>query len=1291
MPAMNDAPAKMRRSSSRWTLAAILVLCLRGACNGFVAPGWGPASQRGFKPASISLPTPGPARRPQSAREALVMPISGAGEALATVLVSEVGDKTFFLTMILAMRSSRRLALLSSQSALWVMMFVSTSIGVMLRRLTLTVSSGSIIRWTAAALMILFGLQSFRETMGGDQDDEEDEGEKGDAQSEIDGVLHKASLISKLEYGGSLKPGSLYGAVAVVFQGRTADDGREMAVGASPTGDSDLAAFAYSPTAERQETGGRDRDVAPRGLVPAFYQEALPAQPERPGGAGPVEPAGQMRGFGGASTATMNWMARLGDFPRTQVQGGMETRTTMTRQQVVGSRELGGLVVQQEQLQHTTSQPASPTNHLYPSVFPSPAREGMGEGELDPPLFGAGARRVMEGWAQRAPLLHGVQRTQQGPGTDAGSTGSIPREMVQEEVRRQVQEALEGQRRSLERLQEEFLEMTWDSMVYQAGIGLHLCMRDQTGIGLHLCMVYQTGIGLHLRLMYQTGIGLHLCMVYQTGIGLHLCMVYQTGIGLHLRIMYQTGIGLHLCMVYQTGIGLHLCKVYQAGILRGISNQLFRVVEYLRGISSQLFRVVEYLRRINSQLFRVVEYLRGISSQLFRVVEYLRGISSLLPRVVEYLRTSSLDRRTSPLGRTRRKSSSSPSGLVEGLGPASFSYGVTGLLDGDGYSFPQNERVYRQPVYQETKTFGDYDVSAPPGLGPSTEKTAEAPGPAFAGHSTAPTACGAADREPNPLEVLITGMTQLQQLLLKKGEGLDVESKGMPELPKLSEYNPETGAIEFQDYLYLVEQQIGSLASGAGEWWQKTLEVAQVAYTEYQALSPVKRLGVKAQLTVELKEERYRRLEKKVAAMLLSSLPKGVKDDLIAYRVQGVHQILYRLMVIFQPGGAQDRAQLLRQLDISESAAGPSEAVVSIRRWYRLLQRASDLGVTLPDESLQVKSLNAIVKKTAEQNSDFKFRLALARTELQIDTRPNQGNVLKYMQHLLAELEQLGSLVRRPAVAPSTTAPTTSTTAAATTPAATGSASLKGLQGSDPPPKGNGKAKAPPGKKLCQWFSTDSGCRNGRDCTFQHTWTGLNRSERCILCGSKQHRAKECTAGKAGSSPERGNNAQAAKAAGAAPSLTPSLAAATPKDSAQNAASAPATSSTTSGPTSTANKMDPSQMSEMLAETNKMLKALTAKNEAPVAPTSVDPLTVIQQQLDEVRRLKVLRVHEPSPDTCAFGSAVEWYEARLHATTLSSASATLSEEEEALLDSGASHPFRPQRSSVGRSSGGQGE
>eukprot|EP00439_Symbiodinium_sp_Y106_P082872 s278_g22.t1 len=82
--------------------------------------------------------------------------------------------------------------------------------------------------------------------------------------------------------------------------------------------------------------------------------------------------------------------------------------------------------------------------------------------------------------------------------------------------------------------------------------------------------------------------------------------------------------------------------------------------------------------------------------------------------------------------------------------------------------------------------------------------------------------------------------------------------------------------------------------------------------------------------------------------------------------------------------GAQNRAQLLKQLDVNESSPGPAEAVVAIRKWHQLLQRAADLNIALPDESLQVRSLSTIVKKTAEASSDFKFRVrfvnGLART-----------------------------------------------------------------------------------------------------------------------------------------------------------------------------------------------------------------------------------------------------------------------------------------------------------------------
>ena len=237
-------------------------------------------------------------------------------------------------------------------------------------------------------------------------------------------------------------------------------------------------------------------------------------------------------------------------------------------------------------------------------------------------------------------------------------------------------------------------------------------------------------------------------------------------------------------------------------------------------------------------------------------------------------RGASVDRRSSPLGRSIFRQPSPPGrGGSRSSGPRVHGFGLGDgkeptPLDGDGYGLPAVERVYRQPNYQEAGTFGDYDVDPPPGL-PQRER-GEAPDTTVQAGALEPETeeKAAGPKDPNPLEVLITGLTQLQQLLLKKGDGLDLETKGLQELPKLAEYCPETGAIDFQDYLYLVEQQIGSIASGAAEWWQKTLEVAQQAYTEYQSLSPVKRLGVKAQLTGELRSERYRRLEKKVAAML---------------------------------------------------------------------------------------------------------------------------------------------------------------------------------------------------------------------------------------------------------------------------------------------------------------------------------------------------------------------------------------------------------------------------------------
>ena len=514
-------------------------------------------------------------------------------------------------------------------------------------------------------------------------------------------------------------------------------------------------------------------------------------------------------------------------------------------------------------------------------------------------------------------------------------------------------------------------------------------------------------------------------------------------------------------------------------------------------------------------------------------------------------------------------------------------------------------------------------------------------------------------------------------LLKQKGETLDLGAEGRTgacEAPRvhpgigcdgLSGLSVPGGAADWQP-------SFGSLASQ--DWWQRTVAVAQRAYAEYQSLSPMKRLSVKVVLPDDLKEDKFKRLERKVASLMLSSLPRGVRDELVAHREQGVHQILFRLMVVFQPGGAQDRAQLLRQLDVTESSSGPAEAVIAIRRWYRLLQRAADLNIALPDESLQVRSLSTIVKKTADAHADFKFRVALAKTELQIDSRPSQSTVMRFLQHLLAELEQLGGGSRKPA-----SSPTSATATGGATPTSTPAPSLKGIQNSSDEGKAKSKATPPVPKKPCQWFGTDVGCKNGKSCTFAHSWQGLNRAERCLLCGSKQHRAKECNAKDQQASPTRASPPSAKSTAAALTATSSSSATATSGTPAAKAAADPpirvpdgvGASSTAS---SNGNKIDAAKMTEILSETNKMLRTLTeqraADQSAPQA--NQDPLVLIQQQLDEVRRMKVIQVQEPA---AAFESAVSWYEARLSSSTAQQQPE--SKEGEALLD--ASHAYRPMK------------
>ena len=198
----------------------------------------------------------------------------------------------------------------------------------------------------------------------------------------------------------------------------------------SPVG-VEIESLPYSPMVS---AGARERQ--------AFSGEAWPAQPAnvedpRPDGGRTVESA----------PAALRWMHRLGDFLKSHAS--METLMSVTRQQIVGQGSNGSGFVVPQQVHHTASQPGTPTAQP-PIAFSATVQLSA---ESNPPLFGRSARRAMEAWAQQAPLLYPAQRRD--ATTDGSSSGSIPRELVEEEVKRQVEQALKSQQRGMSELQEE--------------------------------------------------------------------------------------------------------------------------------------------------------------------------------------------------------------------------------------------------------------------------------------------------------------------------------------------------------------------------------------------------------------------------------------------------------------------------------------------------------------------------------------------------------------------------------------------------------------------------------------------------------------------------------------------------------------------------------------------------------------------------------------------------------------------------------------------------------------------
>ena len=198
----------------------------------------------------------------------------------------------------------------------------------------------------------------------------------------------------------------------------------------------------------------------------------------------------------------------------------------------------------------------------------------------------------------------------------------------------------------------------------------------------------------------------------------------------------------------------------------------------------------------------------------------------------------------------------------------------------------------------------------------------------------------------------------------------------------------------------------------------------------------------------------------------------------VAERLMTSTGILFTLLKNYQPGGRGERTTLLKELTNPKYGKSLNEAASTLRSWRRFYRRTEEIGAVLPDPSVLLKALEAPNQLVSKLDAQATFRLSQARVSLDIDASPTTTSVWDFSECLLAELDSLlllqgAEVQNKPTETPST-------------------AAVKVMN-----------AKAPT-TRVCRFWGTPNGCRQGRRCSYQHDWQSLeDQMSRCFLCSAQ--------------------------------------------------------------------------------------------------------------------------------------------------------------------------------------------
>ena len=355
----------------------------------------------------------------------------------------------------------------------------------------------------------------------------------------------------------------------------------------------------------------------------------------------------------------------------------------------------------------------------------------------------------------------------------------------------------------------------------------------------------------------------------------------------------------------------------------------------------------------------------------------------------------------------------------------------------------------------------------------------------------------------NVLVTLAKGIEALlqQQQQGSRGDRPETVKPGITELPHLPEYQPATGSIDLLHWLTHIAPIMEDLSDTSFAWWQETTKDALSWYGQYSASTPLARLQLKPRPSSVLKPE-WARVERRATAMMLSAVPKAIREEIIAHGQVSTLDLLCKLYSVYQPGNLQEKTLVLKMLEQPEECTSALQAVEGLRRWSLWRRRAASLGMAEPDASVLVRGLDKITGLIIKGSGELAFRVSLIRSTLQVDVSPSSSTVTTFLQHLQAEMEQQARLGASKGAADSQVAlrvlNSTATDNSSSPP--------------QPTPTTTTTTPRSPGS-LCRYFASDKGCRRGNGCRYPHTWALLEkgaRQKKCLCCGSTAHKVREC-------------------------------------------------------------------------------------------------------------------------------------------------------------------------------------